>query len=144
MTEPTRRGRTTPLNLPHAADTLSETWSPRVAGQVNDVLVKVARLEGDFVWHNHPDTDEAFLCLSGQVTIDLRDGDPERERSITLDPGDIYVIPRGVYHCPHSASGAAVALLEAAGVINTGAVDSDLTAPVDRPLDEDPGSARDS
>lgn len=128
--------RPTPLNLVTAADALRETWSPRVAAQVNEVLVKVARIEGDFVWHNHPETDEAFVCLSGLLTIRLRDGSPEQERSISLEPGDLFVIPRGVYHCPHSADGASVALLEAAGVVNTGAVDNGLTAPVDRPLDD--------
>lgn len=100
------------------------------------MLVKVARFDGDFVWHNHPDTDEAFLCLTGEVTIELRDGDPERQRSVTLTPGDFFVVPRGVFHCPHAPGGAAVALFEAAGVVNTGAAESSLTAPVDRPLDD--------
>jgi mannose-6-phosphate isomerase-like protein (cupin superfamily) len=128
--------RTAPLNLRSAADALHEVWSPRVAGRVNDVLVKVARIHGDFVWHNHPDTDEAFLCLGGRLTIDVRDGEPEQERSVVLEQGDVYVIARGVYHCPHSADGASIALLEAAGVVNTGASGTDLTAPVDRPLED--------
>jgi mannose-6-phosphate isomerase-like protein (cupin superfamily) len=127
--------RTEPVNLTAAAAGLAETWSPRVAGAINDVLVKVARIEGDFVWHNHPDTDEAFLCLSGRLVIELRDGDPEAERSVELTPGDLHVIPRGVFHCPHATDGATVALFEAAGVVNTGATGGGLTAPVDRPLD---------
>jgi mannose-6-phosphate isomerase-like protein (cupin superfamily) len=126
--------RTEPLNLGEAARGLAETWVPRVAAQVNDVLVKVVRIDGDFVWHNHPDTDEAFLCLAGRLTIDLRDGEPQRERSITLGPGDLYVIPRGVDHCPHAEPDTTIAILEAAGVVNTGAAESELTAPVDRPL----------
>jgi mannose-6-phosphate isomerase-like protein (cupin superfamily) len=125
--------RPEPLNLSAAASGLAETWSPRVAAQVNEVLLKVVRMEGDFVWHDHPDTDEAFLCLSGRLAIALRDGD--QERSITLEPGDLYVIPRGVYHCPRAEPGTTVALLEAAGVVNTGAAASELTAPVDRPLE---------
>jgi mannose-6-phosphate isomerase-like protein (cupin superfamily) len=122
-----------PINLASAAAGLPEAWSPRVAGRVNEVVVKVARLDGDFVWHNHPETDEAFLCLDGQLVIELRDD--EGERSIELLAGDLYVIPRGVYHCPHAAAGATVALFEAAGVVNTGQAGGDLTTPVDRPLD---------
>ena len=123
-----------PLDLVFSASGLAEPWSPRVAGQVNDVLLKVVRLAGDFVWHNHPDTDEAFLCLSGSRTIDLRDVPDRDERTLTLNPEDLYVIPRRIYHCPHSAEGAAVALFEAAGVTNTGAAGGALTAPVDPPL----------
>ncbi|MGW1616880.1 cupin domain-containing protein [Streptomyces sp. NPDC002285] len=127
--------RTSPVALPKAAADLGETWSPRVAGRINDVLLKVARLDGEFVWHNHPDTDEAFYCLGGKLIIDLRDGDPEQERSIELTDGDLYVIPRGVFHRPHTSEGATVALFEAAGVVNTGETGGDLTAPVDRDLD---------
>jgi mannose-6-phosphate isomerase-like protein (cupin superfamily) len=132
-TRPTHRSE--PLNLRQTAAELRDTWTPRVAAAINDVLVKLVRIEGDFVWHNHPDTDEAFVCLSGRVIIDLRDGEPEQERSVTLDPGDLYVIPRGIYHCPHAEPRTTVALLEAAGTVNTGAVASDLTAPLDQPLD---------
>jgi mannose-6-phosphate isomerase-like protein (cupin superfamily) len=127
--------RNGPVQLRAAAERLAEVWSPRVAARVNDVLVKVVRIEGDFVWHNHPDTDEAFLCLGGSLTLDVRDGDPEQERSVVLEPGDLYVIERGVFHCPHAPEGATVALFEAAGVVNTGAAGGELTAPVDRPLD---------
>lgn len=126
--------RRAPLNLSSAADDLTETWNPRVAGQINDVLVKVVKVLGDFEWHHHPATDEAFLCLTGRLTIDLRDDEREQERTITLDPGDLYVIRRGVFHCPHSPLGASVALFEAAGVKNTGDAGGALTAPVDRPL----------
>jgi mannose-6-phosphate isomerase-like protein (cupin superfamily) len=125
--------RPEPVNLPKGAAGLSEAWSPRVASRINDVLVKVARFDGDFVWHNHPDTDEAFLCLSGHLVIELREDD--RERSVELTEGDLYVIPRGVYHCPHAPEGATVALFEAAGVVNTGDAGGDLTAPVDLDLE---------
>lgn len=123
------------LDLLTAASGLGELWSPRVAARVNDVVIKVARIQGDFVWHNHPDTDEAFLCLDGRLTIELRDGDGAPERTITLDRGQLAVVPRGVFHCPHSADGASIALFEAAGTVNTGAVRGALTAPVDLPLD---------
>ena len=130
--------RKTVLNLADAARALTETWSARVAGQVNDILLKVARVEGDFIWHDHPDTDEGFLVLEGQLVIDLRDagpGDAATERSIVLEPFDFYVIPRGIFHRPHSDSGATIALFEAAGTVNTGRVGGELTSPVDRPLD---------
>lgn len=121
---------TRPIHLADRARTLAGTWSPRVAARVNDVLVKLVRIEGDFVWHSHPDTDEAFLCLSGRVTLHMRD------RSVSLEPGELFVIPRGVDHCPHADPGTTVALLEGAGVVNTGGAESALTAPVDLPLDD--------
>jgi mannose-6-phosphate isomerase-like protein (cupin superfamily) len=121
----------TSVNLANAARGLADTWSPRVAGRVNDVLVKVARVEGEFVWHDHPDTDEAFLVLEGTLVIDVRDPD---EHAVVLNPSDLYVIPRGVEHRPRSAGGATIALFEGAGVVNTGGVGGTLTAPVDLAL----------
>lgn len=123
-----------PVNLAAAAARIAETWSPRVVGGVNDVVVKVARFDGDFVWHDHPDTDEAFLCLGGEFVIDVLDGPGDEPRAVRLTPGDLYVVARGVRHRPHSGAGALVALVEAAGTVNTGDVDSPLTAPVDRPI----------
>jgi len=123
------------VNLPEAAAGLAELWLPRVAGRVNDVLVKVVRIAGDFVWHDHPDTDEAFLCLDGQVDIEVRDPETARISTVELRAGDFYVVPRGVRHCPHATDGATIALFEAAGVVNTGSTGGDLTAAVDVPLD---------
>ncbi|HET7278859.1 MAG TPA: cupin domain-containing protein [Dermatophilaceae bacterium] len=120
--------------LVDAASGLDDTWSPRVAGRVNDVLVKVARIEGEFVWHDHPATDEAFLVLSGRLRLRVRDGAPERERTIDMEPGDFFVVPRGVEHCPVAEPGTSIALMEAAGTVNTGAAGGSLTAPVDQPL----------
>jgi mannose-6-phosphate isomerase-like protein (cupin superfamily) len=122
-----------PVNLGSSAAGLAETWSARVAGAVNDVLVKVARIEGDFIWHNHPDTDEGFLLLSGDLVLDIREDDGT-EHPVTLTPSDFYVVPRGVFHRPRSANGATITLFEAAGTVNTGNEGGSLTAPVDRPL----------
>jgi len=122
------------VNLPQAAAGLAELWLPRVAARVNDVLVKVVRISGDFVWHDHPDTDEAFLCLDGQVDLEVADAGTGRITTVELRAGDLFVVPRGVRHCPHSAAGATIALFEAAGVVNTGATGGDLTAAVDVPL----------
>ncbi len=117
-----------PVNLTAAAGRVEELWSPRTVGAVNDLLVKVARIEGEFVWHDHPDTDELFLVLTGRLVIRLRDGEVE------LRPGDLYVVPRGVEHCPLADPGTSIALLEPAGVVNTGDAGGALTAPVDVPL----------
>ena len=124
-----------PVNLPDAAAGLAELWLPRVAGRINDVLVKVVRISGDFVWHDHPDTDEAFLCLDGRVDIEVRDPETSLIDTVVLQAGDLFVVPRGVRHCPHAADGATIALFEAAGVVNTGATGGDLTAAVDVPLE---------
>ena len=124
-----------PVNLANAAAGLAELWLPRVAARINDVLVKVVRISGDFVWHDHPDTDEAFLCLDGRVDIEVRDPETSLINTVVLQPGDLVVLPRGVRHCPHAGDGATVALFEAAGVVNTGTTGGDLTAAVDVPLD---------
>ena len=117
-----------PVNLEAAAATIGELWSPRVVGQCNDLVVKVFQASGDFVWHDHQDTDELFLVLTGELTILLEAGD------VSLGPGDLYVVPRGVRHCPRAAAGTTGMLLEPAGLINTGETGGVLTAPVDQAL----------
>lgn len=93
----------------------TETWSPKVIAKLNDYEIKLARLDGEFVWHSHHDTDELFLVLSGSLTIQLRDGD------VTLGPGQLFVVPRGVEHCPLTHDGEVrVMLIEPSGVVNTG------------------------
>ena len=81
-------------NILTALDSIGELWQPHRLASVNDYDVKVARLEGEFVWHTHPDTDELFLVVSGELTIQLRD------RDVVLGPNDVFVVPRGVEHCP--------------------------------------------
>lgn len=100
----------------------SEHWSPKLVARLNDYEVKLVRIEGEFVWHSHKDTDELFLVLAGELTIQLRDGD------VTLGPGQLYVVPRGVEHCPRADGEVKAMLLEPAGVINTGDAGGDLTA----------------
>lgn len=121
-------GVSAPVNLTAVAADLSDLWNPRVVGRINEMLVKVARIEGEFVWHQHDDTDELFLVLSGELTIAL----PEAE--VSLGVGDCYVVPRGVRHRPSATPGTTIALLEPAGVVNTGEAGGQLTAPVDQPL----------
>jgi len=113
------------VNLAAKLALVPEAWSPRVVASVNDHLVKVARLEGDFVWHRHAEADELFLCLEGELRIELRDG------TVTLDPGELFVVPRGVEHRPRAGHGCRVAIIEPAGLLNTGDAGGALTAPVD-------------
>jgi mannose-6-phosphate isomerase-like protein (cupin superfamily) len=114
--------RMNPVSLSSVLGTFSETWAPRTVATVNDYDVRVVRAEGEFTRHAHPDTDEFFLVLDGQLTIRLDDGD------VTLSPGEVYVVPRGVPHQPMSASGAEVLLLEPSVTVNTGDNPGELTA----------------
>lgn len=104
----------------------TEHWSPKVVATLNDYEVKLVKLQGDFVWHSHPDTDELFLVIDGTLTIQLRDGD------ITLGPGQLFVVPRGVEHCPRADGEVKALLLEPAGVVNTGEAGGPLTATIER------------
>ncbi|MER5930725.1 cupin domain-containing protein [Streptomyces sp. NPDC002054] len=103
-----------------------EHWAPRRIARVNDYEVKAAKLQGEFVWHTHEDTDELFLVVSGELTIRLRDGD------VVLGPGELYVVPRGVEHCPAASAEVSILLFEPAGTVNTGSAGGDRTQePVD-------------
>ncbi|MDQ6936820.1 MAG: cupin domain-containing protein [Actinomycetota bacterium] len=93
---------------------LTEHWSPLVVARLNDYEVKVVKLYGEFSWHSHADTDELFLVIDGQLTIQLRDGD------VALGPGQLYVVPRGVEHRPRAAGEVHAVLIEPSGVVNTG------------------------
>ena len=113
-----------PVNLADAFDSFGETWSPRLAAELNGQAVKLAKMEGAFVWHSHPDADELFLVVEGSVTLELRD-----EADVTLDSGELAVVPRGVEHRPVSEAGANVLLFEPAGTENTGdAAGEEMTA----------------
>ena len=91
-----------------------ELFQPKVVAQMNDYQFKLVRVRGDFVWHSHADTDEAFIVIDGTMTIEFRDG------AVTLGPGEMYVVPRGVEHCPRSDDGASLLLIEPEGTPNTG------------------------
>ncbi|WP_405440741.1 cupin domain-containing protein [Streptomyces avidinii] len=114
------------VNIAEKLAGFTEQWAPRRIARVNDYEVKVARIEGEFVWHTHEDTDELFLVVGGTLTIRLRDGD------VVLGPGEMYVVPRGVEHCPAAREEAQILLFEPAGTVNTGAEGGDRTRePVD-------------
>src|SRR6478752_4421894 len=84
----------TPVDLAERLTRFDDHWSPKVVARLNDYEVKVVKLEGEFVWHSHEDTDELFLVVDGTLTIKLRDG------AATVGPGQLFVVPRGVEHCP--------------------------------------------
>jgi mannose-6-phosphate isomerase-like protein (cupin superfamily) len=102
------------VNLAETLATFDEPFSPRIIGHYNGNKLQVAKTLGEFVWHSHPDTDDFFLVVKGQLTIRLRD------REIELGPGDLYVVPAGVEHCPVSEEGAEILLIEPDGTPNTG------------------------
>ncbi|GGI43991.1 mannose-6-phosphate isomerase-like protein (cupin superfamily) [Agromyces flavus] len=108
-------------NVQSALDSFSEPWQPRRLASVNDYDVKVVKILGEFTWHSHPDTDELFMVLSGRLVIQMRDGDVE------LGPGDVFVVPRGVEHCPRSDGEVSAILIEPKGVVNTGDTPSERT-----------------
>lgn len=117
-----------PIDIADKLALFSEHWSPKVVARLNDYEIKLAKLKGEFVWHTHDDTDELFLVIEGRLTIQLRDGD------VTLRPGQLFVVPRGVEHCPITDGDVAVMLIEPAGVVNTGAAGGELTATYDDSL----------
>ncbi len=112
----------TPISLNDKFDLINDQWTPRVVAEMNDYQFKLVKLEGDFVWHQHDDTDEVFIVMDGQLRIDLRDG------AVVLNSGDLYVVPKGVEHKPYADKECQVMLVEPKGVTNTGNQDGELTA----------------
>ncbi|MFE2214904.1 cupin domain-containing protein [Streptomyces canus] len=110
-----------PVNLADKLAQFSELWSQKKVAVLNDYEVKLAKLKGEFVWHTHEDTDELFLVISGRLTIQLRDGD------VVVEPGELFVVPRGVEHCPLAGEETAILLFEPAGTINTGDAGGPMT-----------------
>ncbi len=112
-------------NIFETFDAMSEYWSPRAVAEANGQLVKVCKINGEFVWHNHADEDEIFLVLRGQLTIQYRDRD-----NVVLGPGDIHTVPRGVEHCPVCAEDVMCLLFEPGGTAHTGDVVTERTTSV--------------
>jgi mannose-6-phosphate isomerase-like protein (cupin superfamily) len=114
-----------PVDLAEKLSRFSEHWAPKVVARLNDYEIKTVKLQGEFVWHAHEGTDELFLVTKGWLTIQLRDGD------VILGPGQLFVVPRRVEHCPRADSEVHAILIEPAGVINTGDAGGPLTAAPD-------------
>ncbi|MBX3725248.1 MAG: cupin domain-containing protein [Xanthomonadales bacterium] len=110
------------INLRDKLALISEQWSPRVVAEMNDYQFKLVRLQGEFVWHAHADTDETFIVLEGHMILEFRD------RAVAMAPGELYVVPRGVEHRPVAAGECCVLLVEPRGVVNTGDAGGTLTA----------------
>jgi mannose-6-phosphate isomerase-like protein (cupin superfamily) len=102
------------VNLANKLATFTERYQARVIGQFNGHDVMVAKVKGEFIWHAREDTDDFFLVLEGTLSIQLRDG------GVTLGKGDLFVVPRGVEHCPLAVEEAHILLIEATGTLNTG------------------------
>jgi mannose-6-phosphate isomerase-like protein (cupin superfamily) len=102
------------INLARKLALIGDTWQPRVVAELNDYQVKLVRIEGDFIWHNHPETDEMFLVISGELRLDFRDG------AVTLHAGEMFVVPKGVEHKPFAREEVQMLLIEPRGVLNTG------------------------
>ncbi len=116
------------VHLLTEAEKLTEWWSPRVVGRVNDQYVKVAKVQGAFVWHDHADEDELFLILKGRLRIELEDGEVE------LSPGSFCVIPRGVRHNPVADAPCFLALIEPVSTRHTGDVETPMTRSINEQL----------
>ena len=110
------------INLQDKLSKFSEHWSPKIVAQMNDYHFKLAKVQGEFIWHDHPETDEVFLVLKGRLEIHLRDG------VVTLNEGDMYVVPKGMEHKPVAESECHIMLIEPAGTVNTGDVVNEKTA----------------
>lgn len=117
-----------PIDLAERLSRFTEHWSPKVIARVNDYEIKLVKVDGEFVWHTHDDTDELFLVITGTLTIQLRD------RDVTLGPGQLFVVPRGVEHCPVALGEVHAMLIEPTGVINTGNAGGPRTARYDDSL----------
>ena len=102
------------ISIPKTLKLFDEKWSPRLIAAVNDQHVKIAKIDGEFVFHAHPDTDELFYLLSGKLTMELEDAE-----SVEMKPGDMYVVPKGVRHKP-VAENAEIMMVEKIGTVNTG------------------------
>jgi mannose-6-phosphate isomerase-like protein (cupin superfamily) len=110
------------INFAEKFGKFSDHWSPKIVAQMNDYHFKLVKIRGEFVWHSHADTDEVFIVLDGEMSIHFRDSEA------VLRSGEMLVIPRGVEHKPSAVRECRMMLVELAGTVNTGGVQSDLTA----------------
>ena len=114
-------GAVAKVNLAEKFSRFSEHWSPKIIGEVNDSYVKAVKFKGEFLWHHHENEDELFLVVRGKLTMRLRDG------TVTVNPGEFIIIPRGVEHLPVAEEETHVILLEPKSTLNTGNVRNERT-----------------
>jgi len=113
------------INLHEKFKKFSDLWKPKIIAQLNDYQIKLVRVEGDFTWHDHKETDEMFLVIEGELRIDFRDG------SVVLKSGELFVVPKGIEHKPFAERECRMLLIEPAGTVNTGDAGGERTAPGD-------------
>lgn len=111
-----------PINFAAKYALFNEQWTPKVVAEMNDYQFKVVKIQGEFIWHSHADTDETFIILEGELRIDFRDG------FVTIRAGEMYVVAKGIEHKPSAEHEVKLLLIEPRGVLNTGGEQSDRTA----------------
>ena len=116
------RGQCETIDLAHKLGLITQHWQPRVVAEMNDYQFKVVKLQGDFIWHDHQNTDETFIVLDGVLRIDFRDG------AVRVGPGEMFVVPKGVEHKPYAEEEVKLLLIEPRGVLNTGHEGAERTA----------------
>tara|TARA_B100001750_G_C15514406_1_gene605929 strand:+ start:3323 stop:3706 length:384 start_codon:yes stop_codon:yes gene_type:complete len=110
------------INLKEKLSKFSDHWSPKIIAEMNDYQFKLVKIKGDFVWHNHADTDEVFIVVEGKMKIEFEN------ETVELNEGEMYVVPKGVEHKPFAEDECKIMLVEPRGVVNTGNTEGDLTA----------------
>jgi mannose-6-phosphate isomerase-like protein (cupin superfamily) len=110
------------INLKEKLAKFSDHWSPKVIAEMNDYQFKLVKIKGDFVWHNHEDTDEVFIVIEGKMKIEFEN------ETVELNEGDMYVVAKGIQHKPSAENECKIMLVEPRGVVNTGDTEGELTA----------------
>jgi len=110
------------INFKEKLSKFSDHWSPRVIAEMNDYQFKLVKIKGDFVWHDHKDTDEVFIVIEGEMSIEFKD------RTVELSEGEMFVVPKGIEHKPYSENECKIMIVEPVGVVNTGDSGGELTA----------------
>jgi mannose-6-phosphate isomerase-like protein (cupin superfamily) len=113
------------INFQQKFELFAEHWAPKVIAEMNDYQFKIVKLQGDFIWHDHQDTDDTFIVIEGNLRIDLRDG------AVFVGPGEMFIVPKGVEHKPYAEKEVKLLLIEPRGVRNTGHEGGERTAPND-------------
>jgi mannose-6-phosphate isomerase-like protein (cupin superfamily) len=112
----------TAVNLKQKLAQFSEQWSPKIIAEMNEIQFKLVKIQGEFIWHDHKETDEVFMVVQGTMAIEFRDG------RVELSSGDMFVVPKGVEHRPTAQQECHILLVEPRGVINTGDAGGEFTA----------------
>jgi len=110
------------INLKEKLALFSDHWSPKIITEMNEYQIKLVKIKGDFVWHNHEDTDELFFVIEGKMKIEFKN------KIVELNEGEMYVVPKGIEHKPFAENECKIMLFEPRGVVNTGENEGDLTA----------------